>query len=408
MKKLVRNIITILGVLVALLALAIESPAQSEVMIYGTVHTSRHAYTGPIRWGSEEVLWTDVFNAAKTDDSYEKMIPEKKDDGDSWFNYDWKFSSIWENVSNHQFVAQFGNFKEMRMTGRGRVLIILKNGGEVEVQDDGNDIGEKVQVLDADLGAISIEWENIDRIEFMAAPARLSSTFGAPLFGTVEGGRKEKYTGYVVWDNDERVGNDKLDGDDEDGRDVSLRFADIASIEKKGRGSQVTLKDGREIFLVGSNDVDNDNRGVLVVVPEIGVIKFTWNAFNKVTFSPPSGTTPSFDFYSPPKFKSGTVSRLNDTGVTGKIIYDVDEALDFELLDGKENGIEYSIPLKNIRKITPRNADYSTIELVSGLSLLLGDGRDVSEGNAGVLVFMKSKKDPVYVAWRQIDQITFD
>jgi hypothetical protein len=406
MKALHRNIITMIGIIIALLALVVESPAQSEVFIYGTVHTSRHTYTGPIRWGSEEVLWTDVFNAAKTDDSYEKLVPEKKE-AESWFNYDWNFGSIWDNVSSHQFVSQFGNFKEMQMSGRGEVTIKLKNGGQIEITDDGNDIGEKIQVLDSDLGAISIDWDNIEKIEFLPTPAKLAETFGAPLYGTVEGGRKEKYTGYIVWDNDERVSTDKLDGDSDDG-DVSLRFGEVQSIEKRGRGSQVTMKSGREFYLTGSNDVNEDNRGVLVAVPEIGVIKFSWDAFDKVTFTTPPGRVPSFDTFTSPKFRFGTVSRLDDTEVEGRVIYDIDEALDFEMIEGIENGIEYSIPLKNIRKITPRNSDYSAIELISGQSLMLGDGRDVSQSNAGVLVFVKSRKDPVYIPWRRIDQIIFD
>lgn len=406
MKALHRNIITLIGILIALLAMVVESPAQSEAFIYGSVHTSRHTYTGPIRWGSEEVLWTDLFNAAKTDDSYEKLVPEKKE-AESWWNYDWNFGSIWDNVSVHQFISQFGNFKEMHMNRRGEVTIILKNGGQIQVADDGNDIGEKIQVLDSDLGMISIEWDNIDKIEFLPTPEKLSETFGAPLYGTVEGGRREKYTGYIVWDNDERVSTDKLDGDSDDG-DISLRFGEIQSIEKRGRGSQVVTKSGREFYLTGSNDVNEDNRGVLVAVPEIGVIKFSWDSFDKITFSKPSGPVPSFDTFTAPKFRLGTVARLDDTEVSGRLIYDIDEALDFEMIEGIENGIEYSIPMKNIRKITPRNSDYSAVELVSGQSLLLGDGRDVSENNAGVLVFVKSKKDPVYIPWRRIDHIIFD
>jgi hypothetical protein len=408
MKSFIRNIITVIGILIALLAFAVESPAQSEVLMYGTVHTSRHDYTGAIRWGSEEVTWADMFNAAKTDDSYRKLVPEKKDGGDSWLDYDFSWSSVWANVSTHQFTAQFGNFKEMRMTGRETVQITLKNGGKIEVEDDGNDIGEKVQVMDPDLGAISIEWDNIDWIEFLPTPAKLNDSFGPALFGTVEGGRREKYTGYIVWDNDERVGSDKLDGDTDDGDDVSFRFSEIVSIEKRGRGSMVTLKTGREVYLVGSNDVNDGNRGVLVNVPEIGVIKFTWEAFDKITFHAPSGTIPSFDSFTAPKFRSGTIKRLGDSDVSGRIVYDIDEALDFEMIEGKENGIEYAIPMKNIRSITPRNADYAAVELISGQSLLLGDGRDVSDGNAGVLVFMKSRKEPLFVAWRKIDTIIFD
>ncbi len=53
--------------------------------------------------------------------------------------------------------------------------------------------------------------------------------------------------------------------------------------------------------------------------------------------------------------------------------------------------------MKNIRSITPKNYDYSQVELVSGQTLLLGDGRDVSARNAGLLVFQKGKKDPVFI-----------
>jgi len=137
-------------------------------------------------------------------------------------------------------------------------------------------------------------------------------------------------------------------------------------------------------------------------------VKVTWEAFPKVTFSKLENTGASFDSFTAPKFKAGTVKQLNDSEVSGRIIYDIDEALDFEIIEGKENGIEYSIMLKNIKKITPRNSDYSMIELVSGKSFLLGDGRDVSDSNAGVLVFMKGKKEPAYVPWRRIDQIIFD
>ncbi|MEJ0031424.1 MAG: hypothetical protein WDO15_14085 [Bacteroidota bacterium] len=64
--------------------------------------------------------------------------------------------------------------------------------------------------------------------------------------------------------------------------------------------------------------------------------------------------------------------------------------------------------MKNIHTITPKNYDYSQVTLRSGQSFLLGDGRDVSEKNAGVLVFQKGKKDPVYISWRRINEITFN
>lgn len=408
MKSGEKTLVIVAGLLVAMLATAVVSPAQShEGFIYGKVYTSRNTYTGAIRWGSEEVFWSDLFNAAKADNNYEKLVPEKKSNQESWFDYNWNFGSIWENSTTHQFTCQFGNIKEMIMSRRGNVTLKLKNGGEIEVEDDGNDIGEPIKILDNELGELSIDWGNINRIEFLPTPKRLEQTFGAPLYGTVEGTRREKYTGFIVWDNDERVSTDKLDGDSDDG-DVSIRMGDIVSIERRGRGSQVVTKSGRDVYLTGSNDVNSGNRGVMVVIPEIGVISFSWEAFRKVTFTTPPNSGQAFDDYKAPKFMMGTVSPFDGRDVKGRIIYDIDEALDFEIIEGEENGIKYHIPLRNIRKITPRNSDYSDVELVSGQRLLLGDGRDVGDGNAGLLVFVQGRKDPVYIRWRQVDHITFD
>lgn len=377
--------------------------------MYGKVYTDRTTYVGPIRWGGEETFWTDLFNAGKRSNDYAKLVPKDKDDKDWWSNYDWNFSSIWENKgTSHQFTCQFGNLKEVVNTGRGYVILKLKNGGELQVSGEGyNDVGGKVQVLDEELGTMSISWDRVQRVEFMPAPAKLDLVFGQPLYGTVEGGRREKYTGFVVWDNDERLSSDKLDGDTDDG-DVSFKFSEIESIEKSGDGCDVKLKSGRTVFLDGSNDVNNGNRGVLVANSEFGVIEFSWRAFRKVTFTTPPNSGPSYNDFPTPKAMTGTVSLLDGDDVSGRIIYDVDEAIDFEIIEGKENDIEYQIPLRNIKRITPKNFDYSMIELRSGRTILLGGARDVSDDNSGLLVFVKGKKEPVHIAWKRINEITFN
>jgi hypothetical protein len=404
-----RVFVVIIGMAVALLAMALESPAQShEGYLYGKIYTDRTTYLGPIRWGGEEVFWTDLFNAAKRTNDYAKLIPKELEEKDRWTNYDWNFNSIWENKGTiHQFTCQFGNIKELIPSDRYTVLK-LKNGGELKVDGEGyNDIGAKIQILDEELGTISIDWEKIQRIEFLPTPAKLDLIFGQPLYGTVEGGRKEKYTGFIIWDNDERLSSDKLDGDTDDG-DISIKFADIESIEKNGSGSHVKLKSGRMLQLDGSNDVNSGNRGVLVVNPEFGVIKFSWRAFRRATFSTPPTSGQSFASFLAPKPMQATVSLLEGDDVSGRIIYDIDEAIDFEMVEGKENDIEYQIPLRNIKHIIPKNFDYSQIELRTGQTILMGGLRDVSEDNSGLLVFIKGKKDPVHIAWKKINEITFD
>lgn len=398
-----------IGILVAAWALAAELKAQgTEGMLYGTVKTEQATYTGLMRWGGEEALWTDMFNAAKVNNDYAALVPKDKSGTDSWSGFNWSFSSIWENKDNHQFSCQFGNIRELVPQRNGQVMVRFKNGGEMLVSGEGyNDIGAKVQLIDSELGVVSIAWEKIRLVTFQAAPAKVEEIFGVPLYGTVEGVRKEKYTGYIVWDNDERLSLDKLDGDDADGRDVSVKFADVVSITRSGKGSMVKLRSGRELFLDNSNDVNSGNRGVLVVSPEIGVVKFPWSTFKQVTFSEPTVKSQAYAEFPSPSILNGTVTQLDGPDAAGRIIFDIDEALDFELLEGKENDVEYMIPFRNIKRISPRNFDYSTIELTSGRTLLLGGQRDVSEDNSGLLVFVNGRKEPVYIRWKNVSEIIF-
>lgn len=408
-KSFSRIVLLVIGLVVAFIAIAFVAPAQShEGYMYAKVYTDKATYIGPIQWGGEEVFWTDMFNAAKRKNDYAKLVPREKENKDGWSNYDWSFESIWENKGTvHQFTCQFGNLKEIVVRNEEDVMLKLKNGEILRVDGEGyNDLGSKVQVLDEELGTVNISWDRIQRIEFLNTPVKLDRVFGQPLYGTVQGGRRESYTGYIVWDNDERLSSDKLDGDTEDG-DVSIKFSEIAMIEKRDDGCDVTLRSGRSQFLDDSNDVDSGNRGVWVINPDYGVIKFSWKAFKSIKFSPAPGTGQAYSSFTPPMPVEATVSLVDGGEQSGRIVYDLDEALDFEMIEGKENDIEYQIPIRQIARIRPKNFDYSEIELKSGQRLLLGGMRDVSENNSGVLLFRQGKKDPTYIAWKKVNEIIF-
>ena len=52
--------------LIFCVAVAITAQAQDTGFLYGKVTTiDNKEYTGAIRWGKEEVYWTDMFNASK-------------------------------------------------------------------------------------------------------------------------------------------------------------------------------------------------------------------------------------------------------------------------------------------------------------------------------------------------------
>lgn len=406
-----RWIVVLIGIMIAMVAVVVGAKAQAyDGLLYGKVYTENgNSYTGIIRWGTEEALWTDLFNASKVTDQFKKMVPEKERDNSSWMDIDWNFGGIWEDkIIPHQFNCQFGNLRQIERLPANRARLTFKNGVEMEVSGEGyNDLGSRIYVADAELGTLGFDWENVDRVEFSVTPSRPEVTFGAPLYGTVEGLRREKFTGFIAWDNDERLAGDKLDGESDDGK-VSIKFSDIVSIENARSGSKVVLKSGRELVLTGSNDVNDENRGVLVSTSDIGIVKVNWSAFHKIEFSTPPRNGIAYEHFGEPTLLSGTVSSLNGDDATGRIIYDIDEMLDFEIIEGMENDIEYHLPIRSIRSIAPRNYDYSTVELRSGRSLLLGGMQDVSAKNGGILVFTKEQKEPVYISWKKITEIRFN
>ena len=408
MNKTIRCILLFLGTCVAALAVAVETSAQSvEGFLYGTVHTDDNRYTGPIRWGGEEVLWTEQFNAAKASDLYMSLVPRQNDSG-SWLDFDWSFSSIWEDKVAHQFVCRFGDIAKITDLNGRTAKVHLKNNAVLVVEGSGyNDMTSPLQVIDEERGMVTVNREHIRSIEFKHTPRRLKSIFGMPIYGTVEGVRKESVKGLILWDNDEHVGADKLDGNSPEGK-MAIRFDEIKSIEKKHDGSIVKLHSGKEIFLKGTNDVNNENRGIIVVTEEMGMVKFSWKAFRKVDFSPAPDSGPEYGDFKTPALLTGTVSTLDDNKYTGRIVYDIDEAIDIEFLEGSENDIDYQIPFRLIRKVVPKNYDYAEVELTSGKTLLLGGLRDVSSKNGGLLVFQKGQKEPDYINWKNIYEIVFD
>ena len=401
------------GIIIALIITITQAKAQNtEGFMYGKVFTRDNTYQGQLRWGKEEAYWNDHFNSSKVSNRNRQYGPRKREDNDdSWSNFDWSFSSIWENKSSssHQFVTQFGDIAEIENVSDSRAIIVLKNGEEVEVGSQGyNDLSPSIRILDDELGELSVKWSRVERVQFLPAPSNLRPSFGQALYGTVNIYRKGDLTGYIQWDHDERISTDKLDGDTRDG-DVSISFGKIRKIESGRGGSDVELLDGRTFYLTGSNDVNSGNRGIIVTVEGVGKIDIPWKVFNTVTFDPARKSSGKpYSSYNPPKPLIGTVYTYNDDEISGRIVFDLDEAMNIEFLEGRDDEIEYRIPFRNIKSIKPKNYNYSQLKLRNGDTLLLGDGRDVSDNNDGLLIFQKGSRDPEYISWKKIDEIVFD
>ncbi len=408
----------ILPVMVA--ATATRLSAQDEGFVYGKVTTDDgKTYQGAIRWGKEELYWSDLFNASKElNENLDFMSHDDRerldDDQLTWYSYrnDWLGNQFWSSEKNdndylHQFACQFGEIKSLRPTGSQSVEVELRNGKRFKLEGEGyNDVGLDIRILDKEVGEVDVYWQRIDKVEFMDTPARLENKFGEPLYGTVEAyGRT--FTGYIQWDHDERVSDDKLDGDADDGK-LSIALGKIKSIERKGSRSFVVLKSGREVWMYGTNDVSNGHRGVIVMNKDFPAIDIPWDEFDKVVFEekPSNGLTTYADFKNQNEL-SGVVTTHDGKSLSGKLVYDLDETFAFELLQGKEGEFEFTTPFRNIKKITTRGSHRCEIELTNGKRITLDEGQDVSERNQGILVFANNEKTPSYIRWNDVSEIEF-
>lgn len=399
----------------ALLIIPMLTMAQDVGFIYGKVTTEDgDTYEGPLRWGKEEVYWTDMFNAAKEEN--ENLDYLSRDEIDYLedrmarkYHRNWTVVNVsWSSSSDftHQLGCQFGEIKSLETLRGDEVLVTFRNGEELEVDGSGyNDIGTSVKVLDAELGEMSIKWDRIEKVEFMAAPSSQDEFFGKPLYGKVYSEEGE-FTGYVQWDHDERVTKDKLDGDSEDG-DVSIPFGKIRSIERDGYSrSTVVLKSGREFSLDDSNDVDSGNRGIIVTIDGVGRVDIPWKEFDKVEFMDAPRSTVKYSDFKSQKKLTGTVLVTNGDKHTGTIIYDLDEAYEFEVLNGEIDRTEFVVPFRNIKSIEPRNDDSSLVNLRNGEELVLWDSQDVDEYNTGIIVLKGG--DSIYIPWERVEKVSFN
>ena len=410
-----------LGVIIFLSAFTVLYADGDEGYIYGKITMENgNVYQGVIRWEDEEAFWDDMFNSSKVDNVFEQYLydadiddledeiyDEWRDErrGKSWRVFNIRIGDHEPGHLTHQFKCRFGDIKKMELRGKSSVLLTFKNGEEIRIKDGSNDIGADIRVVDDELEEVELDWRRIDTIEFMPTPKKLKFKFGDPLYGEVET-RTGRFEGFIQWDHDECLSTDILDGDSEDG-DVKIRFENILSIEKYRRGSLVTLKSGRELYLTGSNDVDDDNRGVVVKVTGMGKVLIGWREFEKITFHDAEGSGPSYDDFSTPKMLSGEVKTYDNKADSGRIIYDLDEAYDLEILDGENGDIEYKIPFRNIKSITPERRWGSLVKLRNGEELELEDERDVDEDNDGLIVWGK-KNRLKYVPWRKVSEIVFN
>jgi hypothetical protein len=389
--------------LAGVLTLAVAaSPAMAGGEIYGTVTTrDGERLHGPIRWDSDEGYWNDRLDARKTG----FVDPAKEKDGFRFSLFGWEIINTEESSRVYrQLSVPFGHLREIRPEGTNEALLVLKDGSELRAEASGSDLGRSLEIVVQDLerGAVELPWRRIERVEFADGPGK--GMDDERLYGTVTTPAGE-FTGFVVWDRDESMLDDVLDGE-EQGEDREVVFRSIESIEPQGASQAlVTLRSGDRLTLGGTNDVNDDMRGVVVTVPT-GTIEIEWDEVRKVVFAP-APASPRYGSFDGGRALSGTARTRDGEVLEGAITWDMDETYTWETLDGEQDRIKYGISFGHIRSIAPAGSEAAEVKLTDGRTFRLTGSNDVNENNKGVMIRTSDGNETI-LDWSALERVEFD
>ncbi len=385
--------------------------------LFGTVITRDGAeHRGYIRWDRNEAAWADILHASKVlpernfQDAVELGLepdaPESRDIEIFGITIPLGEQGGWS--AEALSAVRFGHVRSIEALDDEWAVIVLKSGIELEMFASSTDLGSGVReivVEDPDRGPVVLEWSDIELVDFASADRPPPQARGQRLYGrlTTRGG--DAFTGFIGWDNDEVFGSDLLDGE-RNGDDVEIPFADVAVIERDGRdGAMVTLRSGETFRMEDSNDVNHENRGIVVSDPELGQVMVTWDQFAGVGFFAP----PPMDFYEAfdgGRSLFGTVRTIDGRMLTGYLRWDNDEEFTWEILDGAGGGVDFDIEFSHIARIERLDDGTSQVVLRDGRSFLLSGSNDVNRENKGIFVVDEAGMVDV-VPWEELEGVSF-
>ena len=415
------------GLGVGLLATAMMFSGSAEARaapdpdrLYGRVRTSDgETIEGYVRWDRTESHWIDVLDGLKQiprewereAESLDPEYAEEKRRARSLVAFGIRLT--WdvdddEDLRLSESGIRFTHVRSLVPIDARSAVVTLTSGEELTLRSASSDIGRTMRGVEVDVpGAetIQVAWQDLERVDFMEAPARVPAPSDQRLFGTVETWSNVTLTGYVSWDLDEIFDTDILDGR-EHGVDHEILFGNIRRIEwESDRSARVYLRNGDDLELRGTNDVNRDNRGIEISDPHFGRVTVRWEDFKSIAFETRAETAPRPSF-EPGRPIWGVVMAHDGRVIEGEIRWGNDEAQWWEFLDGWSGDLDFDVEFGAIQELRKANENRLLILLRDGRRLELDSTTDVDGRHLGVFVKPEGRARRL-VRWRDVDRVVF-
>jgi hypothetical protein len=383
----------------ALLGAALLAPPQGapEDRLYGSVETVHgEVHTGFIRWGRAGVGWSDLLGGYKelSEENLRQVVrlrAEADPEADraarsivyngvriTWDEDDRDFAP-----DTAQSGVRFGHVQSVEPAGQGAARIRLKSGISFELAAADRRDGF-VDSLHVEVGGseLPLPWEDVVRVELRSAPPGPAPRLER-LHGTVRVREGPTFTGYLSFDAGRLYTDDVWVGREGD-RERTVPLAGVRALAWDPRTSRVvlTLAGGETVSLT---DPRSGNRSVRLQDPALGGVQLPLNRVEALTFHAPSPRG-GYDAYDGAHRLRGTVTTRKGERYTGYLRWDNDESFSWEVLNGSENGVTYTLELGAVRSIQVETPVRALVTLGDGRQLELSGSNDVGEGNKGVVI----------------------
>lgn len=341
-----------------------EAKHAKQGYIYGKVSTrTGNAYTGILRWDTEEAFWDDLFHSNKEDLPYTSYVEKAT-------------SSSKDDIRDLEQQLKRAEREEDRL------------------KRDYEKLADRLSRAKRDQEREELRQEQLNLIEQRTAHAEARAKMLEELARRRENSQSKSISvlggalriNWNDWDISSRI--------------FIARFGDISKITVIGsEDAELVMRDGSKYTVSGySNDVGGP---IKVRDAALGDITVDWRKIDTI------------EFMETPKNIEPEGYRIHgkvytDSGVfDGFIQWDSEECLSTDKLDGDSEDGRLSIDFGSIRTIERRSRSSSKVTLKDGRSLLMEGTNDVDGSIRGIMVETPNY-GRVKVPWDAFDRAELD